>query len=204
MDSILLPDSFEHENDVIRQLVFDLDLHDPGESAHSERVAVFSTATGHELGISSHELRILRYAATLHDIGKMKVNRAVLRKLGTLTEEDFFELRSHVGASGDLLKTHDFLVEALPAIRHHHERFDGTGYPNGLRAEEIPLGARIICICEAFDVLLFGCPWRNAVTEFEALFELDRCSGTQFDPQVVDAFKSIQPLIQPVRSSSLE
>jgi HD-GYP domain-containing protein (c-di-GMP phosphodiesterase class II) len=188
-------------NDTIRALVRALDLHEPGEGGHSERVSVYATATGHRLGMSFDELVNLRRAAALHDIGKISVNQATLRKLGDLDESELEELRSHALMAMKIVESFEWLRPALPMIRHHHEWWDGTGYPDGLVGEAIPLGARIIGACEAFDVLVSGSPWRRHVTEEEAVAELVRCSGTQFDPRVVESLREVQPLIQPVGAS---
>ncbi|MBS1721846.1 MAG: HD domain-containing protein [Armatimonadetes bacterium] len=191
----VLQDSF---NDTIRALVQALDLHEPGEAGHSERVSVYATATGHELGMSYDDLIDLRRAAALHDIGKISVNPTTLRKLGDLSEEELEELRSHALMAMRIVESFEWLRPTVPMIRHHHERWDGEGYPDGLAGDQIPLGARIIGACEAFDVLLTGSPWRHAVDDDEALAELRRCAGAQFDPDVVAAFAKVQPLIQPV------
>ena len=188
----------DSSNDTIRALVQALDLHEPGEGGHSERVSVYATATGHELGMHFDELVDLRRAAALHDIGKISVNQTTLRKLGDLDESELEELRSHALMAMKIVESFEWLRPAVPMIRHHHEWWDGTGYPDGLAGDDIPLGARIIGACEAFDVLVSGSPWRRHVSEAEALAELERCSGTQFDAKVVSALRGVQPLIQPV------
>ena len=188
----------DSSNDTIRALVQALDLHEPGEGGHSERVSVYATATGHELGMHFDELVDLRRAAALHDIGKISVNQTTLRKLGDLDESELEELRSHALMAMRIVESFEWLRPAVPMIRHHHEWWDGTGYPEGLAGEDIPLGARIIGACEAFDVLVTGSPWRRHVTDAEALSELERCCGSQFDVRVVSALREVQPLIQPV------
>lgn len=185
-------------NDTVRALVQALDLHEPGEGGHAERVAVFATAAGHELGMTFNELLDLRRAAALHDIGKISVNQTTLRKIGELGDDELEELRSHALMAMRIVESFEWLRPAVPMIRHHHERWDGTGYPDGLAGEEIPLGARVIGVAEAFDVLVTGSPWRRAVSNSEAVAELRRVSGQQFDPRVVEAFSVVQPLIQPV------
>lgn len=189
---------FDGHNDTIRALVRALDLHEPGEAGHAERVSVYATATGQELGLDFDDLLDLRRASALHDIGKMSVNPNTLRKLGTLTEEELEELRSHALMAMRLIESFEWLRPTVPMIRHHHERWDGTGYPDGLAGEAIPLGARIIGVCEAYDVLLCGSPWRKAVSEELAMAELRACAGTQFDPKVVEALSRVAGLIQPV------
>ncbi len=185
-------------NDTVRALIQALDLHEPGEGGHAERVSVYAAATGHALGLGYDDLLNLRRAAALHDIGKISVSQSTLRKLGTLDEEELEELRSHALMAMRLVESFEWLKPTVPMIRHHHERWDGQGYPDGLVGTAIPVGARIIGACEAFDVLVSGSPWRRAVSEAEALAELRRCAGSQFDPEVVEALATVQPLIQPV------
>ena len=199
MSEVIDAVSYEHENDAIRTLVQELELHDPGERGHSERVAVYSTAVGDRLGMPFEELLSLRRAAALHDVGKISVNPVTLRKIGELDESEIQELRSHALLAMDYVGSFEWLRPAIPMIRHHHEWWDGTGYPDGLAGDAIPLGARIISACEAFDVLVSGSPWRKALADSDAVAELRRCSGTQFDPAVVAAFEEIQPLIQPAK-----
>jgi len=194
-------DMYDSFNDTVRALVQALDLHEPGEGGHSERVSVYATAVGHELGMTFDALLDLRRAAALHDIGKISVSQATLRKLGELDEAELEELRSHAFMALKIVESFEWLRPTVPMIRHHHERWDGSGYPDGLVGEEIPLGARIIGAAEAFDVLVTGSPWRRPVGEDEALEELRRCAGAQFDPQVVAALSQVQPLIQPVGRS---
>ncbi len=188
----------ESRNDTVRALVRALEQHGPGEGAHADRVAVFATATAHKLGVSGDDLQLLRWAASLHDVGKISVDPELIRKLGTLTDVEMAQLRSHASLAVRVIDEFEWLKPVLPMIRHHHERFDGSGYPDGLAAEEIPLGARIIAVAETFDVLTQKTPWRKPMSIEDALEEVKRCSDAQFDPQVVSAFCVVQPLIQPV------
>lgn len=184
--------------DTIRALQAALDLHDPGERAHAERVSVYAVATGEKLGLSDDDLVQLKYAAQLHDVGKMNVDKTLLRKIGELTDEDFAALRYHAEAAVEVLREFTFLSDAVGMIKHHHERWDGNGYPEGLAGDAIPLGARILAVAEAFDVMTTSVIWKSALSPEEALNEVRACSGAQFDPQVVEAFSAIQPLIQPI------
>lgn len=186
------------QNDTIRALLHALDLHVPGELDHAERVAVYAVATGEELGMSDDELLTLRRAAALHDVGKVAVDRKTLRKLGELTEEEMDEIRRHAEEGLRIVSSLPWLVDTLPLIRHHHERWDGRGYPDGLKGESIPLGARIIAVAEAYDIMTTDMGWRARVQEDLAIAELRRCAGSQFDPQVVEAFAKVHHLIQPM------
>lgn len=188
----------ESRNDTVRALVRALEQHGPGEGAHADRVAVYATATAHQMGFDDDELQELRWAASLHDVGKISVDPELIRKLGTLTDTEMAQLRSHASLAMRVIDEFEWLKPVLPMIRHHHERFDGTGYPDGLSAEDIPIGARIIAVAETFDVLTQRTPWREPMSVEDALEEVMRCSEAQFDPSVVSAFCVIQPLIQPI------
>lgn len=185
-------------NQTIRGLLRQLDLHGPGEAAHANRVAVYAVSTGARLGMCDSELLDLRYAAELHDVGKISVDRSLLSKLGHLSEEEIEQLRNHARNADELLADHDWLKPAVEMIRHHHERWDGHGYPAGLSREMIPLGSRIIGVAETFDTLISGTPWMAGWAESEALAEIKKSAGLQFDPKVCEAFFAIQPLIQPL------
>lgn len=174
-----------------------LDAHSPCEKDHAERVAAYAVATGEALGLSDPDLLNLRYSALLHDVGKISVDARLLRKIGRLSDEEMAALRLHALLAMSMLEAFDWLKPSLPAIRSHHERWDGGGYPDGLSAEAIPIGARIINVAETFDVLANGLAL-GAKGEEAALEEIRNCSGAQFDPRVVEAFLNVQPLIQPV------
>jgi len=190
--------SQREKNDIVQALLRELDLHRPGERGHAERVAVYAVATGFELGMRDEELLDLRYAATLHDVGKVRVDATLVRKLGRLSDEEIDMMRLHAELSLELLEDIDWLAPCLPMIIHHHERWDGQGYPTGLGANLIPLGARIIAVAETFDALTAATGWSDPVDEDAAREELRACSGSQFDPEVVAAFLKVQPIIQPI------
>ena len=188
----------EDRNDTVRSLVRALEKHGPGEGAHADRVAVYATAIGHKLGLGLDELIDLHWAAALHDVGKITVDPKLLKKFGKLTDEEMQQMRSHSEMAMRVIGEFDWLKPVLPMVRHHHERFDGSGYPDGFAGDDIPLGARIIAVAETFDVLTEETVWRKKMSCEDALEEVRRCSDAQFDPQVVEAFCEIQPLIQPV------
>lgn len=157
---------------------------------HSQRVIRYCMAVGRQIGLAPEELTDLRYAAGLHDIGKVAISRKILNKLGKLTDDEFAVMKQHSTLAIRILEKVDGLQSAVPLIRHHHERFDGKGYPDGLSGEDIPLGSRIIAVAEAFDILTSDVPWRDAMSQDLALHELESCAGTQFDPTIVTAFRS--------------
>jgi len=185
-------------NVLVRALLRTLDLSAPGERAHAERVSVYSLAVGDALGLADAELETLRYAALLHDVGKAKLDQSLLNKVGSLSEREVQEIRLHAELSVRLVETIEFLEPAIPLIRYHHERWNGSGYPEGLKEQQIPLGARVIGLCEAFDVMTMGASWRTKETVLAARDELKRGSGREWDPEVVEAFLSVQPVIQPI------
>ena len=158
---------------------------------HSERVAVYSVAIGKHIDLPDKNLKDLRSAAILHDVGKVGITRQIVEKLGRLTEREFEIMRLHSTIAIRMLERVEGLKDSLPMIKHHHERFDGKGYPDGLVGHDIPLGARIIAIAETFDMLVSDLPWRDAMSIGEALAEISKCSESQFDPMIVEAFLAI-------------
>jgi HD-GYP domain-containing protein (c-di-GMP phosphodiesterase class II) len=127
------------------------------------------------------------YAALLHDIGKIAIRSEVLNKPGPLTEAEFGEIQQHTLAGVNMLERIEKLSAVLPLIRSAHERWDGTGYPDRIAGEAIPLGARVICACDAFHAMVSDRPYRSALVVTEAVEEVRRCAGSQFDPAVVEA-----------------
>lgn len=182
-------------NSELHLLLQHLEDHHPGELNHGERVSVYSVATANALGMSEDDLVAMRYAGALHDIGKLDIRADLLAKTSRLEGTEVLEMRNHVAYVVDHVR--DELLTAW--IAAHHERWDGTGYLHGLAGDAIPIGARIISVAETFDVLLNDRRWREPLTEDAALDEVRRCAGTQFDPRVVEAFLSVQPLIQPIQ-----
>lgn len=166
--------------------------------AHAERVSVYSVAVGERLGLDDASLAHLADAAMLHDVGKVRVDQDVLQKIGRLDEDEWRALRLHSELCVHVIEEFDFLAPCVPWIRHHHEAWDGTGYPDGLAGGEIPLESRIIAVCEAFDVVAHGSAWRSPDLEGFALEEIQACSGKQFDPEIVKTFCEIESVIQPL------
>lgn len=143
---------------------------------------------GMELNISDDGMRSLEYASLLHDIGIIDVPFSILSKSASLTAQESKIIRQHTAQSVNLIKPVEFLKPILPIILHHHEHYDGSGYPSGLKKEQIPLGARIIAVVDAFEAMLQPRPYRRALTINQALVELKEKSGTQFDPKIVEIF----------------
>jgi HD-GYP domain-containing protein (c-di-GMP phosphodiesterase class II) len=152
---------------------------------HQEGVAELAGAVGERLGIEGKELRELRQAAALHDIGKVAVPDAIINKPARLTGEEWAFMRRHTLIGERILSAAPALCDAARLIRSSHEAWDGSGYPDGLAEAEIPLGSRIIAVCDAFDAMISARPYAPSKTTQAALAELRRCSGTQFDPSIV-------------------
>ena len=191
------PVSRQERNKSARAYLRLLDGHHPGEEAHAQRVAVYAVAIGHHLGMDADELVTLKEAALLHDLGKLSVDPSLLSKKDAFTNEDLHAVQMHSILFSQTQRP-AFLEPCAPMIRHHHERWDGHGYPDGLHGDEIPLGARILAVAESFDAICHGVGWRKPVHEEDAVLEIKKASGTQFDPDVIEAFLAIQTLIQPL------
>lgn len=162
---------------------------------HSQRVTLYSVAIAEELGVAGQELEDLYRASALHDLGKIGVREAVLNKPGKLSEEEFAEIICHPKTAVRILEPIPFFRPLLPAILHHHERFDGTGYPSRLVGKNIPLASRILTIADTFDAMTSTRAYRKALPVEDAIAEIRRCSGTQFDPDIVPAFLACQSKI---------
>ncbi|MFF8384484.1 HD-GYP domain-containing protein [Streptomyces kanasensis] len=171
----------------IRALVQAVDLKDAYTRGHSERVGRASVMIGRELGMAEERLEVLRFAGTLHDVGKLGVPTRVLRKNGPLTPEERRIIELHPEYGHEMTRGIGFLGEARAAILHHHERLDGGGYPYGLRGAQIPEVARVVAVADAFDAMTSTRSYRRARPVGAALAELDRCSGSHFDPVMVRA-----------------
>jgi diguanylate cyclase (GGDEF)-like protein/putative nucleotidyltransferase with HDIG domain len=184
----------ERSTAAMQSLSATVDARDSYTAGHSRRVQQLALAIGRELGLSQAELDLLGHAALFHDIGKLAIPDAILLKPASLTEAEWELMQHHADEGARIIDRLGFLNDAVPAIRHHHERFDGTGYPEGLKGEEIPLGARIIHVADALDSMLTTRIYRAARPASEALEELRRAAGTQFCPRCVAALERILPI----------
>jgi len=178
-----------------------LDLKDSETEGHSKRVTFYAVALARAMGIPPAEIKVISRGAFLHDIGKMAIPDAILRKPGTLSEDERALMREHCVRGYDVLRKIPFLAGAAEIVFCHQEHFDGNGYPSRLIGEEIPIGARIFAVADALDAITSDRPYRSARSFDEAREEILRCSGTQFDPAVVEAFLKIPtPVWQQLRS----
>jgi diguanylate cyclase (GGDEF)-like protein/putative nucleotidyltransferase with HDIG domain len=181
----------ERSTAAMESLSATVDARDAYTAGHSRRVQQLALAIGRELGLSQGELDLLGHAALFHDIGKLAVPDAILLKPSTLTDDEWALMQRHSDEGARIIDRLGFLNDAVPAIRHHHERFDGTGYPDRLAGEDIPLGARIIHVADALDSMLTTRIYRAARPAHEALEELRRGAGSQFCPRCVTALERL-------------
>jgi putative nucleotidyltransferase with HDIG domain len=168
-----------------------LDLKDAETEGHSKRVTAFTIAIARAMGISGERIRVIARGAFLHDIGKMAIPDAILRKPGKLTHDEMETMKDHSLLGYQMLRKIPFLTEAAEIVYTHQECFNGSGYPRGLKGEEIPIGARIFAVADALDAMRSDRPYRPALSFHEAREEIERWSGRQFDPDVVKVFLSI-------------
>lgn len=172
-----------------------IDLKDPYTARHSQNVARYAVRIARTLELPESEVTRIRIGALLHDIGKIGVSSRIIRKPSILDDAETATMRSHAEASADIIRPIELLGEAADIVRHHHEHYDGSGYPDGLKGERIPLGSRIILVADAYDAMTTDRPYRRGRTREEALKVLEEHSGRQFDPRVVKALKSIIDLV---------
>jgi putative nucleotidyltransferase with HDIG domain len=183
----VLPPGWEEARKLTSSLVDAATPKDGYTSDHALEVARLSRLVGMDLGLNAEELEWLAHGALLHDVGKLGVADAILEKSGPLTEQEWKVVKRHPEVGARMIEPLESLSGALPVIRHHHERTDGTGYPDGLEGDEIPLAARIVAAVDAYDVMFRGRPYRPKSSPAGALRELWREAGRQFDARVVEA-----------------
>jgi len=168
----------------VHALATAIDTKDRYTRGHSDGVTNYSVLIGKAMDFDSRELEDLRIAALFHDIGKIGIDESILRKPGKLTEQEFEEIKKHPDYGANILESIPQLRDIIPVVRHHHERFDGNGYPMGLRGDAIPLNARIISVADTFDAMSTDRPYRKGLPVNTCLEEIKRCAGTQFDPEI--------------------
>jgi len=168
-----------------------VEARDPAIKRHLERSIKYAILIGEKLGLDEKDMEALKFGAVLHDIGKIGVDGKILFKPGKLTPEEFEEIKKHPEIGAEIIKGVEFLERVEPIILYHHERYDGKGYPKGLKGEEIPLLARIITVIESYEAMTSERLYKRAKSKEEAIEELKREKGKQFDPRIVDIFLKI-------------
>jgi HD-GYP domain-containing protein (c-di-GMP phosphodiesterase class II) len=163
-----------------------LEARDPYTRGHSERVRYYCRQIASRLALSPEEMTILDQAAQLHDLGKIGIPDYILHKPGPLSPPEWAQVKLHPQKTVEFLRMFPFLQQALPLIRGHHERWNGEGYPDGLSGEDIPLGARILSVADAYDAMTSERPYRFRLSHQEAVEQLKKAAGTQWDPRVVE------------------
>ncbi|MEZ4727271.1 MAG: HD-GYP domain-containing protein [Caldilineaceae bacterium] len=167
------------------------DARDPFVGGHAAQVATYAVAIAQELGLAAERVEIIRQSALLHDIGKIAIPEAILHKPAKLTNDEYEFLKRHAAIGAEFIETSHGLRHLAPFIRHHHERWDGQGYPDRLAGEAIPLEARILNVCDSVEAMASDRPYSHAKSVDEIITEVIRCAGTQFDPTVAKAFVCI-------------
>jgi putative nucleotidyltransferase with HDIG domain len=184
--------NLERSYDITLEALGDaLDLKDAETEGHSKRVTAFTIAIARAMGLPRDQIAMIARGAFLHDIGKMAIPDKILRKPGPLNPEEVTEMREHPYRGYQMIKKIPFLADAAKIVYSHQEFFDGTGYPRGLKGEEIPLGARIFAVADTLDAITSDRPYRAKRSIAEARTEIEKWSGRQFDPEVVTAFLSM-------------
>ncbi|HET9220389.1 MAG TPA: HD-GYP domain-containing protein [Terriglobia bacterium] len=170
---------------IMDALALALDYRDKSTSGHSRRVASLTVRVASHHGVQGEALQQIEHGALLHDIGKLKIPDSILWKPRSLDDVEWATMRKHPQYGYEFLRDLEFLDDAAQLVLSHHEKFDGSGYPRGLRGEDIPLGARIFAVVDAVDAMIYKRPYNAPVTFREAAEEIRRCSGTHFDPDLV-------------------
>jgi putative nucleotidyltransferase with HDIG domain len=176
----------------IEKLAQAVELRDAYTGEHSRRVTRFAVLLGRQLRLSAEDVELIRIGTPLHDIGKIGIEDTILRKPGPLTPAEFEVMKTHVTKGAEIIEKMPDLAAAVPIVRSHHERWDGGGYPDGLRGEDIPRLARVVAVANAFDAMAFDTPYRRGRAAEVAFAEIERQRGLQFDPDVATAFLQVR------------
>lgn len=178
----------EARREAVRLLAEALEAKDSVTRGHSNRVRKLSLELARELGVGEEERELIELGAFLHDLGKVGVRDDVLKKPGKLTEDEYSHMQSHPEIGMRMLEASPYFADILPLVRHHHEKWDGTGYPGNLAGEAIPLGSRIISICDTYDTMVSERPYKKPLPREDALGTLSNLAGRMFDPRLVAVF----------------
>lgn len=177
--------------DSIQTLRYTVEAKDSYTRGHSDRVSEFSVLIGKYMGLSEDDLKTLRIGGLFHDIGKIGVPDSILLKTAKLTDDEYSEIKNHPTIGAHILSTASTFQNLIPIVKHHHEKYDGTGYPSKLKGEDIPFFARIAAVADTFDAMTSKRTYRDALPLDVVSAEIERCKGTQFDPKIADVFLDI-------------
>ena len=186
----------------IYALAATVDAKDHYTYGHSKKVSKYATDIAEALHLPEERVSAIHTAALLHDIGKIGVSDQILQKNGPLNDEEWEPIQAHPSMGVSILKHVENLRDCLAAVQYHHERYDGSGYPSGLKGSNIPLDARILAIADSFDAMTSSRPYRDKMTAEDALGEIIQCSGTQFDPEIVRVFAKLIGPSLPVKKTA--
>ena len=175
----------------IQTLRYTVEAKDTYTRGHSDRVSEFSVLIGKHLGLSNEDLKVLQIGGLFHDIGKIGVPDSILLKEGKLTDDEYSEIKNHPTIGAHILSNATIFQNIIPIVKHHHEKYDGNGYPSKLKGEDIPYFARIAAIADTFDAMTSKRTYRDALPLEVVIAEIERCKGTQFDPKLADVFLDI-------------
>lgn len=177
--------------DSIQTLRYTVEAKDPYTRGHSDRVSEYSVLIGQKLGLSEDIIKTLRVGGLFHDIGKIGIPDSILLKEAKLTDDEYSQIKNHPSIGAHILCNAEVFKDILPIVKHHHERYDGNGYPSKLKGEDIPYIARIAAVADTFDAMTSKRTYRNALPLDVVKEEIERCSGTQFDPNIAKVFLDI-------------
>ena len=202
--SLILKDLKELFYKTIKSIASALDAKDPYTHGHSMRVTLYSIILARELGVPESELENIETAGLLHDIGKIAIPQAILCKPGKLTDDEFVIMKSHPVNSGKFIESIKKLHNVIPGVKHHHERWDGRGYPDRLGGIDIPFAARVIAIADTYDAMTSTRSYRKALDHDIAILEIEKCAGGQFDPELAKKFVEIENIIKAAKDNPEE
>ena len=177
--------------DMVQTLRYTVEAKDTYTRGHSDRVSEYSVLIGEKLGLTEEQIKILKVGGLFHDIGKIGIPDSILLKPGKLTDDEYSEIKNHPSIGAHILSSATIFKEMIPIVKHHHEKYDGNGYPSRLKGEEIPYLARIAAVADTFDAMTSRRSYRDAVDLQKVIDEIKRCEGTQFDPQIAETFLDI-------------
>jgi putative nucleotidyltransferase with HDIG domain len=185
--------------DTVTSLAYAVDAKDQYTQGHSQKVSAYAALLAEAVGMSESEVEEIRLGAVLHDVGKVGIPESILNKSGPLNPDEWETMKTHVTYGAKILEPLTALARIRQMVLHHHEFFDGSGYPSAVSGDNIPIGARIITIADSYDTITSDRSYKKGRTAVEALAELERCANTQFDPQLVEAFvRAMRQLPNPI------